>query len=396
MYICCTLCVVYISEMATEMTPEYIFDKITYTIALDPEELERMFNYTVNQTDSLSYNNLGFFYKCGIYVEKNADKAFEWYTKSAELGNSYGMTNLGLMLSKNDNDPNDISKAKELHIKSAELGNSYAMNSLGQLFEREENYETALIWYTKAANLGNKFAMNNLGTYCYNKNKDKQKSLEWFLKSAELGYYAAMDNLGMFYKIENDYDKALEWFLKAVEIGYSNSMYHIGYMYYKNKKNKDLAIEWLTKAVELDNLESIYLLAKLYIEDENYENALLLLVKIGKIKINMNINEDYRYSNTLSVSKNIIDDLIKTCRYKTKKLENIYNDINVDSCACCLETLKNTNDCILTIICGHSFHYNCINKCKNCPVCRENNKKLNKPVMFDEEEISNQTEQKEE
>ncbi len=211
----------------TELTPEYVWNIIKPKTLKENVDVEKLYYYTITQTDALSYNNLGCMYHNGLYIEKNFNKAIEYYTKAIELGNIN------------------------------------AINLLGNLY----------------------------------------------------------------YSINED-DKALEYYTKGVDLGNSKSMINLSTLY-----------------------KSI---VKQHFKYEKYEEALIILIKLQKLK--------HKYND--------IERLIAICIEKTKKLENIYNDVNTDICPCCFETLKNTNSYIIIVLCGHSFHYNCIKKCDKCPVCR--------------------------
>ncbi len=184
-------------------------------------------NTTLNISflDNLDINNSWLLNLIGKYYKENKDypKAIEWYTKSANLGNSDSMNNLGIYY---DEIEENYIKAIEWYIKSANLGDSKAMNNLGYYYnEIEENYIKALDWYIKSANLNDSDGMNNLGIYYYEIEKDYQKAIYWFTKSANLGNIDAMFNLGnYYYDIEKDYPKAIEWWIKSANLGNTTAM----------------------------------------------------------------------------------------------------------------------------------------------------------------------------
>ncbi|MFI3230555.1 MAG: tetratricopeptide repeat protein, partial [bacterium] len=75
--------------------------------------------------------DLGNCYKNGEEVEKDLDKAFELYTKSAEQGNANAQFNLGVCYKYGIGTKQDYNKAFEWFTKSAEQGNSDGQNNLG-------------------------------------------------------------------------------------------------------------------------------------------------------------------------------------------------------------------------------------------------------------------------
>ena len=217
--------------------------------------------------NTLAMNRIGVCYINGNGVEKDYAKAVEWYTKSAELGNASAMLNLGNRYYYGEGVEKDYAKAVEWYTKSAELGNAIAMNNLGNRYYYgegvEKDYAKAVEWYTKSAELGNAYAMNSLGNSYYKGEgveKDYFKAVEWYTKSAELGNASAMLNLGNRYYygegVEQDYSKAVEWYIKSAELGNASAMFNLGNSYYKGEgveKDYFKAVEWYTKSAELCN-----------------------------------------------------------------------------------------------------------------------------------------------
>ena len=68
-------------------------------------------------------------------VEIDLEKAFYWYQKSAEAGNSNAQYNLGLCYENGKGVEIDLEKAFYWYQKSAEAGNSDAQYNLGLCYE---------------------------------------------------------------------------------------------------------------------------------------------------------------------------------------------------------------------------------------------------------------------
>ena len=81
------------------------------------------------------------------------------------------------------------------------------------------------------------------------------------------------------------------------------------------------------------------------------------------------------YTNQINDNEIDIEKNIKNINYNKifNKLENkIYSDFdNNNNCSICIETL---NENIVSLKCGHKFHFNCIKEWiylnNNCPLCR--------------------------
>ena len=77
--------------------------------------------------------NLGFCYDDGYCVAKDEAKAFEWYEKAAEKGDSSAMRSLGYCYRYGHGVAEDIAKAREWFTKAAALGNAIAATWLAIL-----------------------------------------------------------------------------------------------------------------------------------------------------------------------------------------------------------------------------------------------------------------------
>ncbi len=211
-----------------------------------------------------------------------------------------------------------------------------SFNNLGFMYRYglgvTKNETKSLKLYNISASLNNIYAMRNLGSYYYLKNIDK--SIEWYTKGAELGYLQCMHNLAWIYREKKEYTIAEKWYKKAI----------------LSKDNKEKDCKLLMK----------HNLACMYYEDlEKYEEAIILYNEL----LNDNDSEYFNKNDCLK--------RLNECKFKLRKLSTLYNNIQEDNCSCCLEPLMNTNNMILTLLCGHSFHYTCVKSCaKSCPICR--------------------------
>lgn len=177
------------------------------------------------------------YYKKGIYIEKNIDKAFSLYQKSCDSNIAFACTNLAELL-ENKHDKNkanniidilqkacdledgagciflgfmnerglettkDTNKAQELYTKGNTLNaNSCIFNDdaraclfLGLSYKKgygfEINNKLANTWYDKACSLNNDYACTFLGElYLFGEGvkKDKNKANDYFFKGCILG-----------------------------------------------------------------------------------------------------------------------------------------------------------------------------------------------------------------
>ncbi|RIA78640.1 hypothetical protein C1645_842787 [Glomus cerebriforme] len=106
----------------------------------------------MDQTDAM--NNLAIFYENGFGTEENLEKAFYWYQKAAENGNSDAMCNLAIFYENGFGTEENLEKAFYWCQKAAEIGDQNSMNNLANCYKigfgTEKDLEKAFYWYQKA------------------------------------------------------------------------------------------------------------------------------------------------------------------------------------------------------------------------------------------------------
>ena len=182
--------------------------------------------------DADAMNSLGINYMKGLGVQKNLNKATEWFHKAADKNNVYAMHSLGLIYSS----MNQPAKAVKWYEKAANLGHPPSMNNLANRYKNGDgvprNIKKAEEWTRKAAEKGNAIAMTNLGTdYAFgngNLARDDKKAAEWYRKAMEKGYPDAMLRLGVLYMegagVDADYPEAYALFSLAGDLGHENGV----------------------------------------------------------------------------------------------------------------------------------------------------------------------------
>lgn len=243
------------------------YDNISY----DQENIQKPNDTKEGNADSESFNKIGILYKNGKGVKQDYLKAFEYFQKSAELGNSSGMNNLGLLYRDGRGIKQDYLKAFEYFQKSAELEDPDGLCNLGFCYHLgqgvEQNYYKAFECYEKSSKFDNSHAFYNLGSlYIYGKGTEKNlfMALKCYEKSVELGNPIGMSNLGCLYRdgigVEQNYKKAFEFFEKSAEFGNSYGMCNLGYCYEEGlgvEQDKEKAIEYYKKSAELGNNSAV-------------------------------------------------------------------------------------------------------------------------------------------
>lgn len=126
-------------------------------------ELEKGYNYLLNAENLgniAACNSLGNMYKDGIYpVKKNLDEAIKYYKKASDSEYAYAYNNLGKIEEENKN----YELAFEYFLKSANLGESWACNKVGEYYRTglvEKDMHKAFEYYNKGIDA-------SINTLCY-------------------------------------------------------------------------------------------------------------------------------------------------------------------------------------------------------------------------------------
>ena len=103
----------------------------------------------------------------------------------------------------------EYDKAEEYYNKALETGHTHALNNLGALYYHQRNYEKAKEYYDKALESGDNRALRNLGIL-YIEQKEYEKAEEYFKKAIDTGDNNALNNLRILYTEQNEHTKLEE------------------------------------------------------------------------------------------------------------------------------------------------------------------------------------------
>ncbi|WP_170976343.1 caspase family protein [Rhizobium sp. FKL33] len=224
----------------------------------------------------------------GLYVnllgrayeaDKNYVEAEKRYREAADLGDMYGLANLGWLQVNGSVDGADPAKGLEAFETAARAGNHFAQASLGQVYRdglagEPQDYAKSFDWYRQAADKGNASALGNLGWF-YREgvtvSQDYARSVDYYRRGAEAGDlasiaalgYAAQNGLGM----TRNYEEARKWYEKGANAGDSYSMASLGFLYDTGAGVKQDYVEaryWYEKAANEGSAYAMGNLARLY------------------------------------------------------------------------------------------------------------------------------------
>ena len=194
------------------------------------EELEKGYSFLIKAFELgniAAANLIGNMYYEGIYpLDRNIEKAVEYYEKAADANYVFAINNLGKVAYQKG----DISKAYDYYLKSANLGESWACNKIGEAYRTgilELDMQKAYDYYNKALDCNHRvlcyFAYYNLAKYYYLNGyetipADKDRAIEYFKIASDNGILNASKELFYIYareyrnnKDQYSYDRLLHY-----------------------------------------------------------------------------------------------------------------------------------------------------------------------------------------
>lgn len=200
--------------------------------------------------------DVGVFYMFGYYVEKDKNKAVEWYKKAAEHKSPVGFHNLGFTYWL-DNMQNE---AHDFFLKGAEAGYADSAYMLGVMCYLEndsvENKKKALEYFILSYNLGKHYSCRIIGDF-YLKNALSNgnnciDAVDWYLKGMEHNVESCIEALGDCYYfgfgVDEDFPLAYDFYKTATDKGVARTAYMLGLMCASGegvKKSYSEALKWM-------------------------------------------------------------------------------------------------------------------------------------------------------
>ncbi len=252
----------------------------------------RLMREAAGAGDVPTMTRLGFIYEDGIYVRKNFNPAFHWFSRAADAGNPGAQLQLGGCYQYGLGTTPNPTLAAQYYRLSADQGNYIAMRSLGYLLLNglgvNKDLAAAKYWFTRAVEEGgNRRAMFHLGTLALMNFPDTNataQAFQWYKKSAELGDDLACLQLANFYYrgwggVETNLTSYRYWRLKAATLGATAAQYNMGAAYRTGDGvpvDIETALVWYRKAAAKNDPRAFYDLALYYQSAQtNHESAVL-------------------------------------------------------------------------------------------------------------------------
>ncbi len=278
-----------------------------------------------SHSNSQDYCQLGINYEYGISVERNLEKALNYFTKAAAQGNGYALYRLGLHEMHEEDpikalefykrafaagEPNaalalgwhyqwgigvskDPNKAFEHYLMASKkpVTNIPALFCLGICYETalgtEKDIKTALLHFDISAKAGYAPALFHLGClyaegiYDPYIKKDEKRAVELYQLAADKSLALAQNNLARHYLdgigVKQDYLTAFHYFCLAADGGCPNAQSTIGVWYKEGhhgiQKDAAKAVQYLIAAASQKDIDAIFNLGLCYQYGDGVEKS---------------------------------------------------------------------------------------------------------------------------
>lgn len=223
--------------------------------------------------------------KLGNNSNKDLEKAVSYLEKSMELGNIAAINSLGYCYLNGLGIEKNINKAKDYFEKASSYNYAYAFNNLAKMVENT-NKDEAFNYYKKSADLNESYACNKVGLY-YLEHDDYLNSFNYFNKGLNTTMRAKClwnyHNLAKYFysngnkeiNVEKDIDKAIKYY--KISNSLIESLIELLIIYVKQRK-------------KVEALEVINQIEKHPKYDKNYKELIdnnLKIINVTKIDRNL-------------------------------------------------------------------------------------------------------------
>lgn len=232
----------------------------------DKGNLVKAFSYLtriINTTNPAYLRKIGYFFEKGLGVDPNREKAFEFYLKSARLGDFISQYNVAICYLNGVGVEKDVDKAFNFAYQSAVQNYEKAMLLLSNMYRTgtgcTRNLDTALSMLNKCNGESPSilYLRSLLLLDSENKNSNPKLAIEFLKKGALLNDTKCLLLLADLYKqgkvIEQDDSKSLSLLMKAAKNGSTSAMLRLADYYEQGigtLKNLEIANFWKLEALK--------------------------------------------------------------------------------------------------------------------------------------------------
>lgn len=318
-------------EDTKEPQSEEIAEEISDYTTLSVKDLEVL----AYSDDPVACFHLGQVYDYALNGEaQNYEKAAEWYEKAREYDHAGAYTALGYMYMNGLGVDKDVEKAREYFEQATLLGDNEAYVGWGRSYLLEENVtpEDACVAYnyiregSEAGCVDGLYYMGYMYQQGWYMKQDYELARSFYERAAKatdldvtVAYITDAANTALAvlyingYGVEQDYDAALELLENAADNDYRVANYYLGIMYengYGVDKDAEEAVEYFEKAADADFAPAINQLGLMYFNgqgvDASYEQAVYYQkLAAAQDYTPSQINLGYMYENGYGVEQDL-------------------------------------------------------------------------------------------
>ena len=266
-----------------------IFEK---DFANDAESVDRV-RHLAKEGDLDAMNVLGVLYLQGDGVEKDAKKAFEWFSRAAKAEDITGMENVAYCYRHGEGVQQNTNRALEWYNNAIDAGSTWAMCQLAEMYHYgdkiEEDQNKAFLLYRRAAYADDVDAMVPLSSMYYNGEgtvQDLKKAYKWALAAAKKEDLPGMECVAYLYRsgkgVQQDINRALEWYNNAIDAGSTQAMCELAEMYWSGEfieQDSRKAFLLYRQAAEAGDIYAMNRLGDMYIDGEGTAQDISQAVK---------------------------------------------------------------------------------------------------------------------
>lgn len=200
-------------------------------------------------------------------------QAFYWFKKAADLNDVQAQMYTAAAYLFGYGVQKNADKARQYYIGAAKQGNSIAQTTLAEHFldsRQGTNKQMGMIWLNKAVEQHNPKAQLLLGKLYLTGNgvpKSPEQAIKMIDLSVGQSFPMAMIQKGDMAREQNDFNGAKDWYTKAVDLGSYPAELSLGQLYYDEKNpghDEKLGYLWTLKAAQHNVVDAQLALAEMY------------------------------------------------------------------------------------------------------------------------------------
>lgn len=239
----------------------------------DYKQALQMFARSAQQGNIQAIGNMGLCYQMGNGIEKDSIRAIQLYDRSvkggnkaliaqqtrlADNGNVFSNVYMALCYQNGTGVDKDADKAIDYYIKAGEKNSVDAQREVALLYMNTRRPNEAAPWFKRGADNGDLSSTYYYGKLLHDGNgiqKDEQLGFIYLQRAAEAGFTQGQFEVGnCFYNgegITKNLDLAAQWYKKAAVKESAGAQWSLGNCYVNGEgveRNYDEAIYWLSKA----------------------------------------------------------------------------------------------------------------------------------------------------